>query len=1022
MSALGSLVVKLALESAEFRSGLTKSEFQAQQFSRNTRRAIEDAASAFNLLKSAVPAVGLGLSVNTVAQLNDEFVKYTAILRNNTQSQAEFNRALQDVRDIANRAQTDVAGIATSYARFSGALKETGATQGQIATVTETVALALKANGASAEETSSAMLQLSQAFGSGALAGDEFKSIAEAAPNLMRELAQAINVPVGSLKQLAADGRITSQVLLNAFSNQELLNKVREQAGNVTTLSGAWQKLKNEVSASFTDLESATGFFKSLAISTAQMADGISIIRGFFKGNEIDKLNQEVKTYTARLEAIQKGDSIIEALFGKKETLDKLNTATKQLKALITPPKAAESLGTTAQIDAKWMQEQNKEFDKLQSKRDQAAAKAAEDKKKAQEKAIADEKELSDLESAFKAKQANEYQEGLRKSYEKRIADEAKAEYDAKVKNMELLQDIANKNFNETQRAAREAEEEALRNQQQIGRELSQALTNGLFESFRNGESFGKAMVRNIVAVAQTLFARLLEGLFTRGGSIISSLFAGGSSLLSGSASAGEVLVGKGSNSIFGQLSSIKDLFSSGNNFFTSSIEKLGTLIANGNGGLADTIGGFLGQNASAIGDAFGYAGAAFQALKGNFASAALTAVGTYFGGPIGGAIGSFIGGLFGGKKYKRFGTSVSGFQEAGGAFAQTGQGVIFDRPLAGTADPLNNLNRSFTETLSALLGSFGASSSIGTNSGLYQRGKSKKSGGIFSANIDGVDIGRFDVVLRKASLDQVYNALVEKVLGEGLVKAIQVSKLSDGVKKFFDGLTKREEVLEVVNALSVLNTQLKDLPPVFDAVRNAINTTAYTSSVKELQAQMQATQTFVQLFYSADEQFNIATKQLKSQLDVFNQALPTSREEYRKLVESISVVDEATRNQFNGLVTLAPAMEQYFSYLDQQKQGVEEVNNALASALDKNLFSTYADFITAQSLAANGINYTGMVGNLATQNAQGGGALLSEIQKLKDEQANTRTVLEAIAKYTMETMKIQSLWNGDGLPSVRTV
>jgi len=75
------------------------------------------------------------------------------------------------------------------------------------------------ANGASAQAASAAFLQLSQALGSGRLQGDEFRSIAEQVPGILRLVADEMGVTVGQLKKLGADGKITSDILINSQRN-----------------------------------------------------------------------------------------------------------------------------------------------------------------------------------------------------------------------------------------------------------------------------------------------------------------------------------------------------------------------------------------------------------------------------------------------------------------------------------------------------------------------------------------------------------------------------------------------------------------------------------------------------------------------------------------------------------------------------------------------------------------------------------------------------------------------------------
>ena len=92
--------------------------------------------------------------------------------------------------------------------------------------MTENLSKGLTLSGASADEVGSTMLQLSQAFGSGALMGDEFRAVSESMPMLLDILAKQLGVSRGELKKMGADGKITSKVLKDAvLSATDDINK-----------------------------------------------------------------------------------------------------------------------------------------------------------------------------------------------------------------------------------------------------------------------------------------------------------------------------------------------------------------------------------------------------------------------------------------------------------------------------------------------------------------------------------------------------------------------------------------------------------------------------------------------------------------------------------------------------------------------------------------------------------------------------------------------------------------------------
>lgn len=215
--------------------------------SKNAEQSTKSLSANFNALRGSLVAVGIAAFATQMIRSADALTKFSAQLKNATSSQAEFAEAFDNVKRIASTAQAPIEAVGSTYARLSNALKDLKVDQEQVSNVAETVALGLKVNGASAEETASAMLQLSQSFGSGKMQGDEFRSAMESMPSLMREVAKTMGVTIGELKGLSSEGKITSEVLLKTFTNPELLDKLRQQADSMKTIGGSLTEAKNEL-------------------------------------------------------------------------------------------------------------------------------------------------------------------------------------------------------------------------------------------------------------------------------------------------------------------------------------------------------------------------------------------------------------------------------------------------------------------------------------------------------------------------------------------------------------------------------------------------------------------------------------------------------------------------------------------------------------------------------------------------------------------------------------------------------
>jgi len=245
----------------------------ARQVVGNATAGMERAANA---AKGAIASIASGLGIQQFAQMIDQYQKYSAQLKLATSTEREYAAARSDVQRIARVAQQDLGATGVLYAKIANGTRELGVTQAQVAAITETVNMALKVSGATASESASAQLQLSQAFASGTLRGEEFNAVNEAAPRLMLALADGIGVPVGALKKMAEEGRITSEIMADVLP--KALVKVREEAREIQTIGGAMTVLKNSAMEFVGVQANASGVVSALTSSIEGLADNLAYV------------------------------------------------------------------------------------------------------------------------------------------------------------------------------------------------------------------------------------------------------------------------------------------------------------------------------------------------------------------------------------------------------------------------------------------------------------------------------------------------------------------------------------------------------------------------------------------------------------------------------------------------------------------------------------------------------------------------------------------------------------------------
>lgn len=149
----------------------------------------------------------------------------------------QMNDGLQSTEDLmdaiydaAQEARGDFFSMAGVVARFGNNARDAFSSSAEVVEFAELVQKQMVIAGAGTQEASNAMLQLSQALGSGVLRGDELNSIFEQAPNLIRTIADDLDVPIGSIRQMASEGQLTADIVKNAImgSADEINQKFEE--------------------------------------------------------------------------------------------------------------------------------------------------------------------------------------------------------------------------------------------------------------------------------------------------------------------------------------------------------------------------------------------------------------------------------------------------------------------------------------------------------------------------------------------------------------------------------------------------------------------------------------------------------------------------------------------------------------------------------------------------------------------------------------------------------------------------
>lgn len=291
MAVVSDIEIRLRADIARLQQDMT----QARRVVTETQDRINAAANA---MKTALAGIGLGAGLAEVIKMADEYAKFTAQLRLASTSQADFAASYADVKRVAKESQQDLASTGVLYARIANGTRELGTTQKQVAAITETVNLALRVSGATAVESASAQLQLSQAFASGTLRGEEFNAVNEAAPRLMKALADGMGKPVGALKAMATEGLITSKIMAEVLP--KALDSLREESSKIQTISGSFTVLKNEMLEFFGAQAQANGTVAIITTSIGYLAEHLDALVTVLKTAMAYQIGTWLATWTTK--------------------------------------------------------------------------------------------------------------------------------------------------------------------------------------------------------------------------------------------------------------------------------------------------------------------------------------------------------------------------------------------------------------------------------------------------------------------------------------------------------------------------------------------------------------------------------------------------------------------------------------------------------------------------------------------------------------------------------------------------
>lgn len=243
-------------------------------------KAASSLSSSFGSLSRVATSLMAILSVQQVAQYADAWTTLNNKLANAIRPSEQLVDVTERVFNITQQTRGSLDATASLYARLERATREYGTSADDLAKLTTIINQGFVVSGATAQEAENAIIQLSQGLASGALRGEEFNSVNEQGNRLIVALADSMGVGIGQMRQMAAAGKLTTDVVVNGLLSQGVTIG-NEFANTTTTISQALQVASNNITKFFGEnstVKTGTAIFNDAIISVSENIGALSAI------------------------------------------------------------------------------------------------------------------------------------------------------------------------------------------------------------------------------------------------------------------------------------------------------------------------------------------------------------------------------------------------------------------------------------------------------------------------------------------------------------------------------------------------------------------------------------------------------------------------------------------------------------------------------------------------------------------------------------------------------------------------
>jgi tape measure domain-containing protein len=281
-------------------------------------------------LRNTIGLIAASATVRTLIQMSDTFTSLSSRMRLVAADGNLARQTLDSLRSVANDTRQSFQATTELFLRAATATRDLGVSNEQLVAFTRQLNQAIRISGAGASEAANSLFQLSQALGQNRLRAEEFNSIIEQTPFIIRILQDDLGKTQLELRKMIEAGEITAKTFIDAFSRAE--GRLESMAGTMTTTVGqAVTVLKNNVLALAGEFSSASGAGNDLAESILGIADAVQKAGPFL--NKLleprQRFAREMTEIRRQLEAQERPDLVLKRVVETRERIETIPVETR---------------------------------------------------------------------------------------------------------------------------------------------------------------------------------------------------------------------------------------------------------------------------------------------------------------------------------------------------------------------------------------------------------------------------------------------------------------------------------------------------------------------------------------------------------------------------------------------------------------------------------------------------------------------------------------------------------------------